>query len=902
MEINKYIQPVFLNRNKRGLVIISLFLFNSLVWATSGKVTGRVTNQETGEPLPGVNVFLEETSQGAAADLNGEYVILNIQPGTYTLQASFIGYTTMRVQELRVSQNRTTRQDFSITPEVLEGQEVIVIADRPMVHKDLTASQKITTAEEIKDMPVESFLGVLTTQAGVNQGAGGEIHIRGGRYNEVGYYIDGVSVSNPFFTNSLSVNISNKALEEMRVVSGAFNAEYGNAMSGIVNLQIKEGSPEYHGSISAYAGDYFSNDNEIFMNIDNVNLMANRVIDATLNGPVPILSGGGKFTFNITGRYSDHGGYLYGVREHLPDDLADFRFSDSWYIEMGGDSTFVSMNPSKSLNTLGKLTYRLSPKLKISFQDIYNTRDWKSYLHSYKYNPDGTYNYFTNNRNSSVKINQAFGRSFYELNVFTSTTDFKQYVFENPYDERYVSTSLIRGSPPSSTFSFGGTQMGHYSRESQSLGTKFDFTIQMTIKHEVKFGFSTRKDELEEDNFTILYNDFDYPEPTVLPANESPSHNYYKKETKFLSAYIQDKIEYASIVINVGTRYDKFEPNAEYIIDLLDPEGSRVKAESKDMFSPRLGISFPITDRGILHFSYGHFYQMPTLRRLYKESIFGAGRSPTIGYADLKPEKTVLYEFGLQQQLTDVIAFDMSVYYKDIRDLLAVQSIRYESANYGPSSYTIYLNKDYAYVKGFTFSLTKRYDPRSKLSAFLDYSYQITEGNSVTSGSFYFNSLTGEEEEKKIVPLSWDQQQVFNATVTWSIPNKWGISVIGKLSSGWPYTPNIPDANYVPDPNSDRKPWQKKVNARLFRNVNVGRFSLVVFVKAYNLFDTLNERYVYNDTGRAGYTFVNRSSQETESLTKHYGEPGVHTWEEYQTRPHYYTAPREIQLGVSLEF
>ena len=103
----------------------------------------------------------------------------------------------------------------------------------------------------------------------------------------------------------------------------------------------------------------------------------------------------------------------------------------------------------------------------------------------------------------------------------------------------------------------------------------------------------------------------------------------------------------------------------------------------------------------------------------------------------------------------------MSIYYKDVRDLLALQSISYDSPNYGPSSYNIYLNKDYATIKGLTFSLTKRYDPITRISAFFDYGYQISEGNSITSGSFYFNTLTGEQEEKRVVPLSWDQKHIF---------------------------------------------------------------------------------------------------------------------------------------------
>ena len=205
-------------------------------------------------------------------------------------------------------------------------------------------------------------------------------------------------------------------------------------------------------------------------------------------------------------------------------------------------------------------------------------------------------------------------------------------------------------------------------------------------------------------------------------------------------------------------------------------------------------------------------------------------------------------------------------------------------------------------MKGFAISLTKRYDRFSKTSAFLDYAYQITDGNDVNSGSFYFNALTGEEEEKRIVPLTWDQRHVFNATVTISDPNNWGISVIGKLSSGWPYTPDIPNANYVPESNSGRKPWQKSVNVRVYKTVNVGKMNVVIFTKIFNLFDTRNERYVYDDTGRSGYTFINRTNQETEAFIEHYDEPGVHTWEEYQVRPHYYSAPRSVQMGFSLDF
>ena len=190
------------------------------------------------------------------------------------------------MKDVRVTTEQTTEINFQLEEAVVEGQEVIVVADRPLVQKDLTASQRVTTAKEIADMPVESFLGVLTTHAGVNQSAGGALHVRGGRSNEVGYFIDGVSVSNPFYTNSLSVNVSNRALEEMKLVSGAFNAEYGNAMSGVVNVKIKDGGKDYDGSVSYYTGDYNSSANNIFPNIDNQSFSANRTFDGFISGPV----------------------------------------------------------------------------------------------------------------------------------------------------------------------------------------------------------------------------------------------------------------------------------------------------------------------------------------------------------------------------------------------------------------------------------------------------------------------------------------------------------------------------------------------------------------------------------------------------------------------------------------
>ena len=872
-----------------------------VLFASNGKITGNVSEREAGSPAIGVNVVLIDTYLGAATDENGNFTILNIPPGTYSIRVDAIGFATITMKDVRVTTAQTTELSFILEEAVIEGQEVTVIAERPLVQKDLTASQRVTTAKEIEDMPVESFLGVLTTHAGVNQSAGGALHVRGGRSNEVGYYIDGVSVSNPFYTNSLAVSVSNKALEEMKLVSGAFNAEYGNAMSGVVNVKIKDGGKNYDGSLSYYTGDYFSSAHDIFPNIDDQDFTANSTLDGFISGPV-LPSLGDKLTFNVSLRHNESEGYLYGIREHNPSDYAYFPPSGDWYIQITGDSSYVPMNPSVSTNALSKITWRASPTMKISTQSILSNAQSKSYSHAYKYNPDGVGTSYSANGNHSIKINHSLSpKSFYEANLFISDTDFKNYLYEDTTDSRYVSTDYINTEPTSATFLFGGTQMGHTYRVSNSSGGKFDFTIQMNDRHELKTGFSFRRDNLEERNFSILYN-YNYRQPTVLPENESPYHVYYNKEALQYSAYIQDKMEYSSMIMNLGVRYDVFVPNDSSITDLVYPEAGKSDAGKKTMISPRVGVSLPITDKGIFHFSYGHFYQMPTLRNLYRESYFGAGLAPTVGYPDLKPEKTVLYEFGLQQQFGNLIGMDINLFYKDIRELLALQSIRYDSPQYGPSNYAIYLNKDYGSSRGLTLSVSKRYDPVSKTRIWLDYTYQKSEGNSVKSAAFYFSTLSGIEEEKLIVPLSWDQTHLLNTTVIIGNPGGTTLGLIGKISTGWPYTPSIPTANYVPEPNSGRKPIQRNMDLKIERRVSIGSIKVSLFARVYNLFDIRNARYVFDDTGSPKYTYEYRSIQETEQFKAHYGEPGIHTWEEYITRPQYYSSPRSFKIGFSLDF
>lgn len=176
-----------------------------------------------------------------------------------------------------------------------------------------------------------------------------------------------------------------------------------------------------------------------------------------------------------------------------------------------------------------------------------------------------------------------------------------------------------------------------------------------------------------------------------------------------------------------------------------------------------LGISFPITDQGIIHFSYGHFYQLPPYSYLYTNPTFEDNvANPTYGNANLNPEKTVTYEIGLQQQLSDAVAFNVTGFYKDVRDLLALQKIRTSVSSY----YYKYVNKDYGNIKGITFSLTKRKLPTELFAISLDYTFQVAEGNETGADAFFLDLSSGRQSEKIPVPLNWDQAHTLNGVIS----------------------------------------------------------------------------------------------------------------------------------------
>lgn len=222
-------------------LLIGLLICSLAFAGTTGKISGRVVDATTGEPLPGTNVVISNTMMGAAADMDGYYTILNVPPGLYNLSAMAIGYTKITIDEIRVRIDQTAKADFNMSMEAIEGEAVSVVADRNNLKPDVGTSVVAVTDVEVKALPISTVDQVVELQAGVEEG----LEIRGGSSDEVLFQLDGVTLRDPR-NNRPITGVALSAINEISVERGGFNAEYGQVRSGLINVITKEGEKDHY--------------------------------------------------------------------------------------------------------------------------------------------------------------------------------------------------------------------------------------------------------------------------------------------------------------------------------------------------------------------------------------------------------------------------------------------------------------------------------------------------------------------------------------------------------------------------------------------------------------------------------------------------------------------------------
>lgn len=883
------------------LFLIVLMLTGTLFSGTTGKIAGKVIDAKTKELLIGVNISIPGTRYGGASDAEGNYFVINVPPGVYEIKASYIGYKPTTVQNVRVSVDQTSRLDIELQADILELQSIVVTSQAPIVRKDLTSTENKISADDIAMLPVEDVSGVVNLQAGVVDG-----HFRGGRSGEVKYLIDGVSV-NDALSGQSALTAEVNSIQELQVLTGTFNAEYGEALSGVVNQITKIAGEQYAGSLSLYGGDYISSHTDVFKNIDNLNPFSVHNIQGTFSGPVPGTENNLKFF--LSGRYVYDDGYIYGKRMFNPSDSSNFSANNpaDWYVGATGDKKYVSMNYSRRGTMQAKLQYKLGGGKGLVLNTMLQNQEYKEYNHAYSLNPDGDYTNHQQNSLVSLSYTHVFNNATF-LDALASyvNTDFKRYVFEDPLDARYVNPDRLKDAG-GTAFLTGGTQNWHFYHTSKILTAKIDLTSQLNSVHEAKTGVELNLHTLDYKDFQIVIDANTNYKPT-LPAAGTFNYNIYKNHPVQFAYYVQDKIELDYLVVNLGLRFDMFDPDAKVLrnpdsIGDLDelrppyPDSLFSKASVKYQVSPRLGISYPMSDKGAIHISYGHFFQVPPFDYLYKNPNFRipltgdypANIGTSIGNADLKPQQTTMYEIGLQQELFPGFGATVTAYYKDIRNLLGTElHVKNEFKKFAK-----FINRDYGAVSGFTLSFEKQF--MQGFGASLDYTYQVAKGNASDPNDAYNKAQASPpvEANKQLVFLDWDRRHSINFSVTLGEPGDYIASFIGKFGTGLPYTPSLQNQR-VGLENSDNKPSIINVDFYYTKYLQLSGYRVAVFVKVYNVFDTENELNVFGDTGRSGYTLDLTRAQEAPR--------GVNTLKEYYTRPDFYSAPRQVVLGASVDF
>ena len=1003
------------NRKVYILFFGVLFFLNVIIAGITGKLSGRVTNKETGEPLIGANVMVEGTVLGAATDIDGNYFILQIPPGTYTVRFTMIGYQSVVMNDVRVRVDLTTSLDGKLNESAVGLEEVVVQAERPMIQTDVTYSQANISSEEVDMLPVEEFEDVLALQAGVVS-TGGEIHVRGGRGGEISYMVDGITVTDPY-NSGMAVEIENNAIQELQFISGTFNAEYGQAMSGIVNIVTKDGDfSKYSGSLSGSFGDYYISSNRVsfsnssyplFPQVNNLNL--DNITDLKYNFEGPILPG--VLSFFVSARKKVNNGYLFGEQIFYPNSYlwsdaqnmfridsavglgnGDQLFQDSlWSPANYQDSLFVyidslrnndqfgwvPMNTSDQLTSQFKLSWRVTPTIKFGYNRMSSNTKSQSYSHGYRWNPNGRPFSFNTRTGDIIRTDISINQSTFANIMFSnavnhyrthlsSDPDFYKVIENLSFDDGFwgsatldsTSASIYDADPrifdyaTGNNYEVGGNYMDIYNRKSIVRTIKGELTSQYNKAHQLKIGAEYRTTDITYNNITVLQSNYTDGEPVVRSPENNEIHNSFQSmDNPFtgdpldgrhpveFSAYIQDKIERDDMVVNLGVRYDYFnsqfwvlndfrDPNylspvmpinrwhdingdGEITEDEMDFENLKTtderlesnasgdpwydKATPKTQLSPRFALAFPITDKGYLHFSYGHFFQNPSFSFIYNNPEFevpaASGVNSTMGNANMEPQRTTQYEVGFSQQIGRDIGIELTGYYKDIRNL---NSTEIKNSFIAGDRYGVYVNKDHANSKGITMALSKR--SRQNFSGNLDYTYSISEGNASDPTAAFYDEQSDIEPEKMLVPLDWDQRHTVNGTATYHPVKSSGVSIVFSYGSGFPYTTTNTQGQRTSFENNGRKPATYNVDLRGFFNFTLSKaLQLTAHINIYNLFDIRNELTVYGDTGRSSYSL-------TPTYTPQFSGPGLNSLDEYLIVPTYFSAPRQIKLGFSISF
>ena len=817
----------------RSLITIVLLvgLLHTVVYAgTTGILEGKVKDKDTGEPLVGVSVLIVGTSVGVATDIEGRFQLNNIETGTYDVRFSIVGYQSMTYKDVIIRSNLRTNLSVELKQSAVELGEVEVMAERPLIEKDVTSTNFSFGQTQVEKLPIQNVKDLLTLFPSVTL----EGNVRGGKTTEVVYLVDGLPLQD-MVGGGLGSSLPKSSITEFSIQTGGFDAEYGNALSGVVNIITQRGSDRYKSIIR------FEKDNWL---AGGWNKQTNRATEGelTLSGPI-VAEKLHYFTANV-------------VQVNETRWWQDFKNFD--------------ITPAfTDLSGLAKIDYNISSRMKISAQDIYSFRRWHDYEFSWQFNLPGLpLRGRTSNRISTILSHTISDIVHYSLNLsysYLQTTigeGDKYHLDLTPYEYDFFLQYVASGN------------RAWLADTRQKIFTlKGDLVVQPNPLNFLKIGFELNQYDIFSD--LVKYE----PQRTYFgkiladepQLNFSTMYHYYPRSG---SMYLQDKlmVERDGAVVNLGVRWDFLDPRSERpVIEYIPLDSTNGQYESKvtkmtraslkQQVSPRIGISFPLAWNVLLVMNYGHYFQFPLFDYMYSginPQQLRSGLNVLAGNPDLKPERTHAWEVGVKYGINEKSVVSVTYFKKEFIDQIDSKTLLASKArSAGDYGFAEYVNNAFANAEGIEFVFTHRSFDFMKGS--LGYTLMWTEGVSDYANQGINLAQWGFPVANTPYPLSWDQRHTIKLDVELYLPFSITGDVLWTFNTGKPYTYFPTRDGFTPQdltepfiPNNARLPSNNFVNMKFSRKFSIARANAItVYAMVNNLFNTLNAKWA-DSNGRIG--------------------------------------------------
>jgi outer membrane receptor protein involved in Fe transport len=836
-------------------VFTMLFTFRTaFAFESNGALYGRVIERATNEPLRDVNVIVLGIGVGNTTDEEGYFQIQNVRAGTHRVQFSLVGYQTVIVDGVVIYPDRKARVDVTLDGAAIQLQPVEIQSRRPLIERDQPSTIFSLGEKKLSQLPISSFKEALFFQPGTTL----EGNVRGGKIEEVQYFIDGLPVQD-VVGGGLGMDLPRGAVSGLTFYSGGFGVEYGNALSGIVNVATRTGENTSRLEI------LFEKDNWIpskhNKQVDQLN-----ELEISASGPI----------------VKDQ--IFYSTSNSLRST------NTRWWQDF---QKFYDTPVDRSLAGIAKIDYFHKPTLRFSLQGIYSFRGWRDYEFSWRYNLPG----LPRRERDSYRI------AFIASNTYSSASSYTVSL-SRYYQHTIIGDRPLEGMeilPYEYDFYLQYIINGKRSWWSDIIQTiyslKGEFSSQLNTWHFFRAGAEIHYHDISSE--VIKYEPqmtyFGKPNESAPLLNYSNDYRYYPRSG---NVYIQDRIEFKrdGSTLTAGLRWDFLDPRAERplveYIPVRPEEYTQVvrgtaPAKFKHQFSPRLAFSAPLSPVSMFFLNVGYYFQYPLFEYLYSGinpvQLRSGTKSVLTGNPDLEPEKTLAWEIGYKLGLGEHVVGSVTYFQKMTRNQIDTKTlVPFDSKSAGDFGFASYVNNVEANAKGLECVLSK--ESGGIFSGSLSYTLMVAEGvsNSVNQEINY--AQWGFAIPPVTTPLSWDQRHTVKADIELKLPWEIDANIIVLYNSARPYTYYPTRDGFTPAdttmsfiPNNARMDEVIFIHAKISRTIIVKespRYSLKFYADVRNSMNTKNIRWI-DSSGRIGGEL---------------SDPGA------------YYDPRRVRIGFAVEF